>query len=272
MRAATGDDVELLVSLMTGFYAEAGYELDRPHAAHAFRTLIEDPRLGYVWILEQENLPVGHLVLTLRYGMEYGGLIGCLDDLYVDRIGAEEVLLPRHAETHDVMASGQETFSVVEYSGCAADSAAVPMPSKAASILPENYKIRLALDDSIDSQTAAAGDVISATVVDSVAGRDGGILLPQGARVRGRILNLGLYSNLQRVERRNAPPEDHLLVAISFDVVEVDGVASPLRVRLDRVGSTTDDNRWPEDTLVFATTDKKYVVPRGFKSTWIAIK
>ena len=84
MRTATQSDIDLLVSLMAGFYAEAGYQLDRSHAAHAFQTLIGDPRLGYVWVLEKENQPVGHMVLTLRYGMEYGGIIGCLDDLYVE--------------------------------------------------------------------------------------------------------------------------------------------------------------------------------------------
>jgi GNAT superfamily N-acetyltransferase len=68
---------------MADFYAEAGYELERERAAGAFAPIIADERLGYVWIIQLGQNDVGHLVLTLKYAMEYGGLIACLDDLYV---------------------------------------------------------------------------------------------------------------------------------------------------------------------------------------------
>jgi ribosomal protein S18 acetylase RimI-like enzyme len=83
MRRASLDDIFLLVDLMAEFYAEAGYELDYARAKTAFAAILADDRLGYVWIIQAEHQDVGHLVLTLRYAMEYGGLIACLDDLYV---------------------------------------------------------------------------------------------------------------------------------------------------------------------------------------------
>jgi len=83
MRHATADDIPLLVSLMAEFYAEGGYQLDRAHAAAAFAEIIADERLGSVWLIQADHEDVGHVVLTLRYAMEYGGLIACLDDLYV---------------------------------------------------------------------------------------------------------------------------------------------------------------------------------------------
>jgi GNAT superfamily N-acetyltransferase len=52
-------------------------------AAGAFEAIIADERLGYVWIIQAEYQDVGHLVLTLKYAMEYSGLVACLDDLYV---------------------------------------------------------------------------------------------------------------------------------------------------------------------------------------------
>jgi GNAT superfamily N-acetyltransferase len=70
---------------MTEFYGEAGYDLNHAHAGAAFTALLADERLGYVWIIKAENQDVGHMVLTLRYAMEYGGLIACLDDLFVKR-------------------------------------------------------------------------------------------------------------------------------------------------------------------------------------------
>jgi GNAT superfamily N-acetyltransferase len=83
MRLATPDDIPSLVALMADFYAEGGYELDLDRAAHAFATVLGDERLGRVWIIQGELQDVGHLVLTLKYAMEYGGIVACLDDLYV---------------------------------------------------------------------------------------------------------------------------------------------------------------------------------------------
>ncbi len=72
MRRASSDDIPLLVGLMAEFYAEAG-----------FAAILADERLGYVWIIQTEHQDVGHIVLTLKYAMEYSGLVACLDDLYV---------------------------------------------------------------------------------------------------------------------------------------------------------------------------------------------
>ena len=83
MRRAGPNDIPLLVDLMAGFYAEAGYQLDHAHAAGAFETILADERLGHVWIIQAEDRDVGHIVLTLKYAMEYGGTIACVDDLYV---------------------------------------------------------------------------------------------------------------------------------------------------------------------------------------------
>jgi GNAT superfamily N-acetyltransferase len=83
MRPARPDDISILLALMSEFYAEAGYELDYALAERAFAAVLSDDRLGYVWLIDHETKDVGYLVLTLRFGMEYGGLIACLDDLFV---------------------------------------------------------------------------------------------------------------------------------------------------------------------------------------------
>ena len=69
--------------MMSDFYSESGYVLAADVAEGAFAALLSDERLGYVWLIEEESTHVGYLVLTLRFGMEYGGLMACLDDLYV---------------------------------------------------------------------------------------------------------------------------------------------------------------------------------------------
>jgi GNAT superfamily N-acetyltransferase len=83
MRRALPDDIPTLLTLMSEFYAEAGYNLDRPFAEKAFSAILSEERLGYVWLIDDGTKDVGYIVLALRFGMEYGGLIGCIDDLFV---------------------------------------------------------------------------------------------------------------------------------------------------------------------------------------------
>ncbi len=83
VRRAAAADIDVLVDLMREFYAEADFPLDAAWAADAFSTLIADPALGAVWIISADDAPIGHVVLTVRYAMEFGGLSGYIDDLFV---------------------------------------------------------------------------------------------------------------------------------------------------------------------------------------------
>lgn len=83
MRCASEADIPLLIDLMADFYAEAGCPLDRSRAAESFGAVISDARLGRIWLIEADGRAVGHIVITFRYAMECGGMIACLDDLYV---------------------------------------------------------------------------------------------------------------------------------------------------------------------------------------------
>jgi GNAT superfamily N-acetyltransferase len=83
IRHATAADVPTLVALMTAFYAESDFPLPGGPAARAFQALIADPRLGGVWLAEVGGGAAGHVVLTVCFSMEYGGLRGFIDDLYV---------------------------------------------------------------------------------------------------------------------------------------------------------------------------------------------
>jgi GNAT superfamily N-acetyltransferase len=82
-RRASSADIPPLVALMREFYAEAAFPLDSGWAARAFAGLMADPAAGAVWLIEQDAVPVGHVVLSVRYAMEYGGPVGYIDDLFV---------------------------------------------------------------------------------------------------------------------------------------------------------------------------------------------
>lgn len=82
-RPAALPDVTSLVALMRAFYAESGYPLPEAQAARTFEHLITAPHLGAVWLLEADGQPAGFVVLTVSFSMEYGGLRGFVDDLFV---------------------------------------------------------------------------------------------------------------------------------------------------------------------------------------------
>jgi ribosomal protein S18 acetylase RimI-like enzyme len=82
-RPARANDVALLVDLLDEFYAESDYALDREEAADSFRQLFRDPSRGAVWVLEVEGSVGGYVVLSVGFSMEYGGLDGFVDDLFV---------------------------------------------------------------------------------------------------------------------------------------------------------------------------------------------
>jgi ribosomal protein S18 acetylase RimI-like enzyme len=52
-------------------------------AVAAFASLIAEPSRGAVWLIEQDSAIAGHVVLSVRHAMEYGGLSAYIDDLFV---------------------------------------------------------------------------------------------------------------------------------------------------------------------------------------------
>ena len=76
-------DIPALVELMSQFYIESGYALDREWAAASFAQLLRDESRGAVWIARRGAEPAGHVVLALKHSMEFGGLAGVIDDLFV---------------------------------------------------------------------------------------------------------------------------------------------------------------------------------------------
>jgi GNAT superfamily N-acetyltransferase len=82
MRRASPGDESLLVDMMAEFYGEAAYELDRRHAAAAFSTVLGDPALGRIWIVEADGEPAGYILVTFGYSRESRGRDGFVDDRF----------------------------------------------------------------------------------------------------------------------------------------------------------------------------------------------
>lgn len=85
VRTAGPDDIVALASLMIDFYAEANFALPQEAAERTFRALQGSPDLGQVWLIESGGQPAGFVVLTVAFSMEFGGLRGFVDDLFVSK-------------------------------------------------------------------------------------------------------------------------------------------------------------------------------------------
>lgn len=83
VRLASLPDVPDLVALMGAFYAESGYPLPVSQATRTFERLLSQPAHGAIWLMVADDQPAGFVVLTVAFSMEYGGLRGFVDDLFV---------------------------------------------------------------------------------------------------------------------------------------------------------------------------------------------
>lgn len=206
------------------------------------------------------------------------------------RIGDGDFLLPRQSELRIVQTDARETMNVTTFSSCReyhtestihfdeeTPSGSVDATPVAATQppLPEGLSISLALTARIDTNTAAAGDVVSARVTHAVRDpKSKATLIPAGAMARGRIT---------RMRHRVGGPDDFVIL-ISFDALEVNGTASPFFVKLDSVAQLERARAMPgnrrgmlaityqgPDTwgaLIFPAMSSRVVVPAGYESTW----
>lgn len=82
-RLATVADVDHVLSLQCDFYAEEGYPFAAGQMRTALETLLGDPSLGQVWVVEAGQHVVAYAVLTLGYSLEHHGRDAFVDELYV---------------------------------------------------------------------------------------------------------------------------------------------------------------------------------------------
>jgi ribosomal protein S18 acetylase RimI-like enzyme len=83
LQPATPADLPALLPLMQDFYRGEALEFRPGYHDQALAKLLENPQLGHVWWITHQDRRVGYLVLTVSYSLEYGGLNGLIDELYL---------------------------------------------------------------------------------------------------------------------------------------------------------------------------------------------
>ena len=205
-------------------------------------------------------------------------------------IGNGTFLLPKQNELHLFFRDGHETSNTMVFSGCrefhaesevrfespdgkpAGTLAAPTVPPAPRPPLPAQLAVDLRIDTAIDTDTAAAGDLVAATVVHNVHVHGSfDTLIPAGATVRGRI---------SRIEHHLTPSE-YLLIGFTFESVDFDGAVSPFFARTELPDHFTGTAPalamrailertppLPPDAIVFPH-EKRHVMRSGTVIHWI---
>lgn len=76
-------DIPLVVNMMSDFYAIDNYPIDKEVSAGLLMNFIENESLGKGWLILNNDEPVGYVILTFIFSLEYKGRIAFLDELYI---------------------------------------------------------------------------------------------------------------------------------------------------------------------------------------------
>jgi len=100
-RVAGEADVPTLLQFMREYYAFDGHAFDEPKASVALLTFLREPSYGTAWLICDGESPVGYVVLTLGYSLEFLGRDAFIDELYL-------------LESHRSRGWGRKTMEFVE--------------------------------------------------------------------------------------------------------------------------------------------------------------
>jgi len=100
-RPAERADVDAIVAMMRGYYAQDGYTFVEAEARDAALMLINDPGVGRLWVAQDGEKIVGYVAIALGFSFEYRGREAFVDELQI-------------AESHRGRGLGREALEVAE--------------------------------------------------------------------------------------------------------------------------------------------------------------
>jgi hypothetical protein len=229
--------------------------------------------------VEAEELPPATSMCRLESALDYQRV----------HIGDGDVMLPRQGRLTIVMDDARETSNTTTFGACReyqtestlnfdvdsdVNSAAAKPMVRAPVALPIGLPVVLALNAPIDTATAAAGDPVSAKVMQPVR-RPGAseVLIPAGAIVQGRLTRL----------ERHILPQPYFLIAMSFNRLVRGDVSSPFAAKYDSNAAVARElgaelrsrarglEFWDVGTFLFPSSKPTYVLPAGYQSKWVTL-
>jgi ribosomal protein S18 acetylase RimI-like enzyme len=82
-RLADVVDIDLLVEFMQEFYEAEHLAFDDQVARTALQKILSDDSLGRIWLIQLDSIPIGYVVLTLGFSLEFHGRDAFIDEIYI---------------------------------------------------------------------------------------------------------------------------------------------------------------------------------------------
>jgi hypothetical protein len=225
-------------------------------------------------------------------------------------LGEGDFLLPVEAQSTIIHTDGTEAENRIQYSAChefrgeasvhfeASQEAAGP--SGDADVvtgpvsLPPGLPFKVTFTDRIDVATAAAGDPIHGRLKTAIRDRADKVLVPEGARVTGRIMGIrrSFADSRHSLSDRRAPriePNPTLVIMVRLETLDTGGGPRPFQASFDSgvhrfvkqsgpllrvdIGSAAELHTHAKQTdtgiLDFWENDPNHAVKTSLESNWL---
>lgn len=83
LHLATAEDAPRILPMVASFHVERGFDTDAAHQEAAILPLLEGSPHGAIWLIGPRMAPVGYIVVTFGWSVEFGGLDAIVDEIYV---------------------------------------------------------------------------------------------------------------------------------------------------------------------------------------------
>lgn len=83
LRLARPEDLDRLMGLVTAFHTEAGIAQDMDQTRSALAPLLDGIPHGCVYLIGPGRAPLGYVILTFGWSVEFGGMDGFVDEIYI---------------------------------------------------------------------------------------------------------------------------------------------------------------------------------------------
>ncbi|MFC5411709.1 GNAT family N-acetyltransferase [Larkinella bovis] len=82
--AQNAADANTLLRMMETFCQHFNYPFDRAQRWDLIWQMLDTPSLGSLWLIDHDRQPVGYVVLTYGFALEFGGKTALVDELFIE--------------------------------------------------------------------------------------------------------------------------------------------------------------------------------------------
>ncbi len=135
---ATAEHLDRLIPLAAAFHAEAGIDMTDAARRKGLAPLLDGIPHGCVYLIGPPRAPIGYVVITFGWSVEFGGLDAIIDELFI-RPGVRGRGIASEALTAVPRALAGAGLRAIHLEVDKTDAAAVKLYRRAGFVARDNY-------------------------------------------------------------------------------------------------------------------------------------